>query len=125
MNDHQSELCVIILQGDSPNASANTILGQFDLSGIPAGRARSPQIEISFTLDADRVLSASARDLDSQRQYTWLSNGRMVARTLSRDATPVMLPDSPHSDSDRYDPRMPGTNEPLSPYPPAHHGIAA
>ena len=97
VHDGQRELCILIYSGNSAVASENELLGQFDLTGLPAGRARAPQIEVTFAVDRERVLSVVARDLDSQRQYEWLQNGRMLARTLSgalgevRGAAPVTL----------------------------------
>jgi Hsp70 protein len=83
IHDDQTELCILIYSGDSALASENELLGQFDLTGLPTGPARSPQIEVSFHVSEDRVLSVVARDLVSSRQYQWLQNGRMLVRTLS------------------------------------------
>jgi molecular chaperone DnaK (HSP70) len=58
---------------------ACSILGQFDLLGLPQGPAGSARIEISFHIDEGGVLSCSALDLDSQRHEEWLRAGAMVA----------------------------------------------
>lgn len=52
VHDDQTELCILILSGDSTRASECELLGQFDLSGVPRGAARSPQIEVRSCLRA-------------------------------------------------------------------------
>lgn len=48
--DGQREMCVLIYAGDSPNASQNELLGQFDLTGLPQCRKQSLQIEVCSCL---------------------------------------------------------------------------
>jgi Hsp70 protein len=83
VHDDQREICILIYAGHSPMASKNELLGQFDMVGLPRSKARTLQLEVSFSVDANRMLSVVARDLDSQRQYQWLQNGRMMVKTLS------------------------------------------
>ena len=40
-------------------------------------------MQVTFEVNEDRMLSVVARDLDSDRQYQWLQNGRMMVKTLS------------------------------------------
>lgn len=56
----QTEVCVAIIEGDSPWARNNTVLGQFDLLGIPPAPAGMPQIEITFRVDEDSKLHVQA-----------------------------------------------------------------
>jgi molecular chaperone DnaK (HSP70) len=42
------QCCILVLAGDSDTASENTLLGQFDLVGIPPAPADGPQIEVTF-----------------------------------------------------------------------------
>jgi hypothetical protein len=83
VHNEQSEICILIYAGNSAKASENELLGQFDLTGLPPSKARTPQIEVTFHVDQDRVLSVVAQDLDSHRQYQWLQNGAMMVKTLS------------------------------------------
>jgi molecular chaperone DnaK (HSP70) len=45
-NDNQREICILIYSGNSKTASQNELLGQFDMTGLPASRARTLQIEV-------------------------------------------------------------------------------
>lgn len=53
--------------GERAQASANNVLGSFDLTGIPPARAGVPKIEVTFEIDANGMLSVSAVDLASGR----------------------------------------------------------
>lgn len=66
--DNQTEVAMRILQGDSPVAEDNELLGDFLFSGVrpgPAGRAR---IEVMFDVNVEGILTLSARDLDTGKQ---------------------------------------------------------
>ena len=69
--------------GNAKEASKNDLLGQFDLTGLPRSKARTLQLEVTFTVSKERMLAVVARDLNSDRQYQWLQNGRMMVKTLS------------------------------------------
>ena len=60
--DGQTEVKIDIYQGDRPIASANKHLGTFTLEGIPPAPRGVPQIEITFDIDANGVLTVSAKD---------------------------------------------------------------
>jgi molecular chaperone DnaK len=61
--DNQPAVTVHILQGERPLAKDNVSLGNFDLSGIPPAPRGVPQIEVSFDIDANGILSVTAKDL--------------------------------------------------------------
>lgn len=61
-DDNQSAVTIHVLQGEREKASANKSLGQFNLEGIPAAARGTPQIEVSFDIDANGILHVSARD---------------------------------------------------------------
>jgi len=61
--DNQSEVTIHILQGERSLAKDNKSLGQFNLSGIPPAPARTPQVEVTFDIDANGILNVSAKDL--------------------------------------------------------------
>ncbi|EFJ52650.1 hypothetical protein VOLCADRAFT_85844 [Volvox carteri f. nagariensis] len=90
VHDNQTEICVLVLRGDATAASRNNVLGQFDLKGLPPGPRGNPRIEITLTVDANNVLSATATDLDAQRHEQWLREGSMEARKHSTDVTNVL-----------------------------------
>ncbi|HZH35340.1 MAG TPA: molecular chaperone DnaK [Pyrinomonadaceae bacterium] len=60
--DNQSTVGIHVLQGEREIASANRSLGQFDLVGIPPAPRGVPQIEVSFEVDANGIVSVAARD---------------------------------------------------------------
>jgi molecular chaperone DnaK len=60
--DNQSSVTVHVLQGERKMAADNISLGQFDLVGIPPAPRGIPKIEVTFDLDANGILSVSARN---------------------------------------------------------------
>jgi len=60
--DNQPQVEIRVLQGEREMANANRSLGQFILDGIPPAPRGMPQIEVSFDLDANGILSVSAKD---------------------------------------------------------------
>jgi molecular chaperone DnaK len=66
--DNQSSVEIHILQGEREVALGNRSLGKFELVGIPPGPRGVPQIEVSFEVDANGIVSVSARDKVSGRE---------------------------------------------------------
>ena len=60
--DNQTQVEVHVLQGERPMASDNKSLGKFILDGIPPAPRGVPQIEVTFDLDANGILSVKAKD---------------------------------------------------------------
>ncbi len=60
--DGQTRVEIQVLQGERPLASENKSLGRFFLDGIPPSPRGTPQIEVSFDIDANGILNVSARD---------------------------------------------------------------
>jgi molecular chaperone DnaK len=60
--DNQSAVKIRVLQGESDVAQENDLLGEFVLSGIRPARKGEPEIEVSFDIDANGIVSVSARD---------------------------------------------------------------
>merc|ERR1712196_560016 len=60
--DNQTQVGIKVLQGERDMASDNKMLGNFDLVGIPPAPRGVPQIEVSFDIDADGIVSVSAKD---------------------------------------------------------------
>jgi molecular chaperone DnaK len=59
----QSSVEINVLQGERPRANQNKSLGKFRLKGIQRAMAGVPQIEVTFTIDANGIVNVSARDL--------------------------------------------------------------
>ena len=60
--DNQPQVQIKVMQGERDMAADNKLLGQFDLVGIPPAPRGTPQIEVSFDIDADGILNVSAKD---------------------------------------------------------------
>ncbi len=60
--DNQPAVTIHVLQGERKQAGQNKSLGQFDLTDIPPAQRGTPQIEVSFDLDANGILNVSAKD---------------------------------------------------------------
>jgi molecular chaperone DnaK len=66
--DNQPSVEVQVFQGERPIAADNKRIGNFHLDGIPPAPRQVPKIEVSFELDANGVLSVSAKDLGTGKQ---------------------------------------------------------
>ena len=75
----QSSVDIHVLQGERPMAADNKTIGRFRLNGIKRAPAGVPQIEVTFDIDANGILTVSARDLDTgkQQSITITANDRM------------------------------------------------
>ena len=60
--DNQGAVTVHVIQGERERADANKSLGRFDLQDIPPAPRGTPQIEVSFDIDANGILNVSAKD---------------------------------------------------------------
>ncbi|MFI5418388.1 MAG: molecular chaperone DnaK [Candidatus Lutacidiplasmatales archaeon] len=66
--DSQSSVEIKIFQGERPIANDNVALGDFMLTGIPPAPRGTPQVEVSFDIDANGILSVSAKDLATAKK---------------------------------------------------------
>ena len=60
--DNQTAVTIHVLQGERDRAADNKSLGKFDLTDIPAARRGTPQVEVTFDIDANGILNVSAKD---------------------------------------------------------------
>ena len=60
--DNQPAVSIRVLQGEREMASDNKMLGNFELIGIPPAPRGTPQIEVTFDIDANGIVSVSAKD---------------------------------------------------------------
>src|SRR6202034_2533102 len=61
-DDNQTAVTIKVYQGEREMAADNKILGQFDLMGIPPAPRGMPQIEVTFDIDANGIVSVQAKD---------------------------------------------------------------
>ncbi len=66
--DNQTAVTIKVYQGEREIASANRLLGQFNLEEIPPAPRGLPQIEVTFDVDANGILNVSAKDLGTQKE---------------------------------------------------------
>ncbi|MBP3440642.1 MAG: molecular chaperone DnaK [Tidjanibacter sp.] len=68
--DNQPEVEIHVLQGERQMARDNKTIGRFHLDGIPAAPRGVPQIEVSFDIDANGILSVSAKDKGTGKEQS-------------------------------------------------------
>ncbi|CAN7475911.1 molecular chaperone DnaK [Cupriavidus necator] len=61
-DDNQPAVTIKVFQGEREMASGNKLLGEFNLEGIPPAARGTPQIEVSFDIDANGILHVGAKD---------------------------------------------------------------
>jgi molecular chaperone DnaK len=66
--DNQPAVDIHVLQGERPMAPDNKTLGRFQLTDIPPARRGIPQIEVSFDIDANGIVSVKAKDLGTNKE---------------------------------------------------------
>ena len=69
-DDNQTAVTVHVIQGERTQASQNKSLGQFNLTDIPPAQRGTPQIEVSFDLDANGILNVSAKDKNTGKEQS-------------------------------------------------------
>ena len=82
----QTSVEIHVLQGERPMARDNKTIGKFRLKGIKRAPAGVPQIEVTFDIDANGILTVSAKDLDTgkQQSITIDDNERMTDAEIQR-----------------------------------------
>ena len=66
--DNQNAVTIRVFQGEREMASDNKLLGQFDLVGIPPAPRGTPQIEVTFDIDANGIVNVSAKDKSTGKE---------------------------------------------------------
>ena len=89
--DNQPSVEIHVLQGESEMAAFNKTLGKFQLVGIPPAPRGMPQIEVTFDVDANRIINVSAKDLGTgNEQQIRIESGS----GLSEDEVERMIRDA-------------------------------
>ncbi|GFP86850.1 heat shock 70 kDa protein mitochondrial [Phtheirospermum japonicum] len=75
--DNQTQVGIKVLQGEREMATDNKMLGEFELQGIPPSPRGMPQIEVTFDIDANGIVTVSAKDKTTgkEQQITIRSSG--------------------------------------------------
>lgn len=97
--DNQTQVGIKVLQGEREMATDNKLLGEFDLVGIPPAPRGMPQIEVTFDIDANGIVTVSAKDkaTSKEQQITIRSSGG-----LSEEEIEKMVKDSElHAEKDK------------------------
>src|SRR3984957_16411021 len=92
--DNQSAVDVVVLQGERERAADNRVLGRFRLEGIRPAPQGVPQIEVTYEIDANGILTVSAKDKDTGAQQSIT-----ITETTNLDQADV---DRMVSDAERY-----------------------
>jgi molecular chaperone DnaK len=86
--DNQPAVDIHVLQGERSMAADNKTLGRFQLTDIPAARRGVPQIEVSFDIDANGIVSVKAKDLGTNKEQKITISG---TGTLSDEEIDKMI----------------------------------
>jgi molecular chaperone DnaK len=70
VRDNQTSVRIMVFQGDSLRAEENELLGEFILSGLREARRGEVEIEVTFEISADGIVSVSAKDLETGQQQS-------------------------------------------------------
>ena len=98
-DDNQSAVTIHVLQGEREIASANKSLGRFDLTDIPPASRGTPQIEVTFDIDANGILNVSAKNKATGKEQKIVIK---AGSGLSEAEIQQMVKDAEvHADDDR------------------------
>ncbi len=97
--DNQPGVEIVVLQGERPMSRDNKTLGTFKLDGIPPAPRGTPQIEVTFDIDANGILHVSAKDLGTGKEHKIKIEG---SSGLSKDEVEKMTKEAElHAEEDR------------------------
>jgi len=68
--DNQPSVEIHVLQGDRPMSKDNKSIGRFHLDGIPPAQRGTPQVEVTFDIDANGILNVSAKDKTTGKEQS-------------------------------------------------------
>lgn len=78
--DNQPGVGIVVLQGERPMSADNKTIGRFELDGIAPAPRGVPQIEVTFDIDANGILSVSAKDLATNKeQHITINNSNSLS----------------------------------------------
>jgi molecular chaperone DnaK len=112
--DNQPSVLIQVYQGEREIAAYNTKLGTFELAGIPAAPKGVPQIEVTFGIDADGIVSVSAKDLGTGNLQQVIITGlgqTPVSSATADDALPAAVPYATQTSSATARESTPGADQ--------------
>lgn len=78
--DNQPAVTIVVLQGERPMSKDNKVIGTFNLDGIAPAPKGVPQIDVTFEIDANGILSVSAKDkATSKEQHITIDNSSSLS----------------------------------------------
>jgi molecular chaperone DnaK len=85
-DDGQTAVTIKVFQGEREMAADNKMLGNFDLQGIPSAPRGVPQIEVTFDIDANGIVSVSAKDkaTNKEQQIRITASGGLSDKEIER-----------------------------------------
>jgi len=87
VDDFQTEIDVVVFEGERPCVDANNKLGSFVISGVQKARAGEPKVDVTFALDANGILNVSAKDQVTNAEATATikaEKGRLTSEDIER-----------------------------------------
>ena len=97
--NNQTAVTVHVLQGEREQATANKSLGRFDLTDIPPAPRGTPQVEVTFDIDANGILNVSAKDKATGKEQSIVIK---ASSGLSDDEIEKMVKDAEaHAEEDK------------------------
>ena len=97
--DNQPAVSIHVLQGEREMAGGNKTLGRFELVGIPPAPRGVPQVEVSFDIDANGIVSVSAKDMATGKEQ---SIQITASSGLSKEEIDKLIKDAElHSEDDK------------------------
>ena len=99
-SDNQSAVEINVIQGERSMAADNKSLGKFVLDGIPSAPRGTPQIEVTFDIDADGILDVSAKDKASNRSQNVTIQGS--SGLSDKDIASMIADAEQHREEDRH-----------------------
>ena len=98
-SDNQPSVEIVVLQGERPMSRDNKVLGTFRLDGIPPAQRGTPQVEVTFDIDANGILHVSAKDLGTGKDQKITIQG---SSGLSKEEVEKMTKEAElHAEEDR------------------------
>ncbi len=85
VTDGQKSVKIQVLQGESKVATENILLGEFTLTDIPESKAGEPEINVTFCIDSNGIVQASAQDLKTKKEQSIVVTSKSTLTDSERE----------------------------------------